>query len=291
MTPWLALGAALLALAVFAACWWGSNIVFFPPRMLPNSVYPEQFGLAYEKVSFSSADGVTLRGWIIPAAVPTDTAIMLCHGWGDNKGDLLRRFHFLAERHNLFLFDSRHHGESDGAISSIGCLEARDFNAALAWFKANHPLWTRRLGLLGLSMGAAMAIRGLAEHGGFRCALAEAPFRSFNRVMHQFCSNAYRLPYYPFVWLTLIIVRWRVGEDSEPYSPIYNAPKMPAIPLFFIAGEKDQLMPLGEVRAVYDACAQPKELWVVPEGTHGRNQETAGREYAERVTQFFAKNL
>ena len=291
MPAWLALAALAVAAAVFAACWWGSNVVFNPPRMLPNAVFPEQFSLPYEKVSFPSLDGVTLAGWIIPASVATDKTIMMCHGWGDNKGDILRRFHFLARDYNLFLFDSRHHGESAGDISTIGCLEARDFTAALEWFKANHPAWTRRLGLLGLSMGAAMAIRGLAVHGGFRCALLESPFRSFNRVIHQFSTNAYKLPYYPFVWLTLVIIRWRIGEDPEPYSPGLHAPKMPAIPLLFIAGEKDQLMPLGEVRAVFDASPSPKELWVVPEGTHGRCQEAAEAEYERRVRGFFAGGL
>lgn len=288
---WIALTAVLLCAAVFAACWWGSNVVFHPPRMLPNAVFPEQFSLPYEKVSFRTEDGLTLRGWVIPAAKATDRTIFMCHGWGDNKGDLLRRFHFLAKSANLFLFDSRHHGESDGDISTIGCLEARDFKAALDWFRANHPAWTRRLGLLGLSMGAAMGIRGMAVHGGFRCALLESPFRSFNRVVHQFCTNAYSLPYIPFVWLTLAIIRWRVGEDPEPYSPVRYGPEVPAVPLLFIAGDKDALMPLEEVRGMHDACPGPKELWVVPEGTHGRNQEAAPEEYERRVAAFFEANL
>lgn len=285
-----ALTAFLLLAALLYACWWGSNLVFHPPRMLPNAVSPEQFGLAYEKAAFPTEDGLTLRGWLVPAAKATDRTIFFCHGWGDNKGDLLRRFHFLAADFNLFLFDSRHHGESDGELSTIGSLEARDFAAALGWLKANHPGWTRRLSLLGLSMGAAMAVRGMAVHGGFRCALLESPFRSFNRVVFQFSTNAYRLPYFPFVWLTLAIIRARLGHDPEPFSPVRYAADMPAVPLLFIAGEKDALMPLSEVEGLYAACKPPKELWVVPDGTHGRCQETAGPAYDARVRAFFLAN-
>ncbi|MBI3296619.1 MAG: alpha/beta hydrolase [Elusimicrobia bacterium] len=291
MTAWPALLGAVLVLGVVAACWWGSNVVFFPPRMLPMTVFPEQYSLRYEKVSFASSDGLTLRGWLIPAAAATDKTIFMCHGWGDNKGDLLSRFHFLAKRWNLFLFDSRHHGESEGALSTIGSLEARDFDAALAWLKAHRPAWTERLGLLGLSMGAGMAIRGQAVHGGFRCALLESPFRSFNEVIRQFCSNAYHLPYYPFVWLTLVIIRLRIGFESEPYSPVYHAPRMPPIPLLYVSGEHDRLMPLSEVRAVFDASPEPKELWVVPGGTHGKCHEAVGPEYERRVVEFFALHL
>lgn len=281
---------AVLLAALFYACWWGTNMVFHPYRMLPNAVFPEQFGLAYEKVSFPSDDGLTLRGWLIPAAKATDRTVFFCHGWGDNKGDMLRRFHPLAADFNLFLFDSRHHGESDGDYSTIGSLEARDFGAALSWLKANHPAWTRRISLLGLSMGAAMAVRGMGVHGGFRCALLESPFRSFNRVVHQFAINAYRLPYFPCVWLTLVLVRARAGHDPEPFSPVRYAADMPAVPLFFIAGEKDALMPLSEVKALYETCKQPKELWVVPNGEHGRCQEAAGPEYDRRVREFFLAN-
>lgn len=290
MPAYGALAAVLLLAALFYACWWGSNMVFHPYRMLPNAVFPEQFGLAYERCEFKSEDGLTLRAWLIPAAKETDKTVFFCHGWGDNKGDMLRRFHFLAQDFNLFLFDSRQHGESDGDLSTIGSLEARDFAAALAWLKKRHPAWTRRLSLLGLSMGAAMGIRGMAVHGGFRCALLESPFRSFNRVVHQFAINAYRLPYYPFVWLTLAVIRARVGHDPEPFSPVLYAADMPAVPLFFIAGEKDALMPLGEVEALYAMCKPPKSLWVVPGGEHGRCQEAAGPEYDRRVREFFLEN-
>lgn len=290
MAATAALTVAVLAAAVLYACWWGTNMVFHPHRMLPNAVFPEQFALGYEKVSFKTEDGLTLRGWLIPAAKATDKTIFFCHGWGDNKGDLLRRFHFLAADFNLFLFDSRHHGESEGELSTIGSLEARDFAAALAWLKAEHPAWTRRLSLLGLSMGAAMAVRGMAVHGGFQCALLESPFRSFNRVVHQFGINAYRLPYFPLIWLMLHVLRWRLGHDPEPFSPVYYAADMPAVPLFFIAGEKDALMPLSEVVALHAMCKPPKELWVVPGGEHGRCQEAAGPEYERRVREFFLAN-
>ncbi|TPW18463.1 MAG: dipeptidyl aminopeptidases/acylaminoacyl-peptidase [Elusimicrobia bacterium] len=280
MTATAALVVAVLLAAGLYACWWGTNMVFHPHRMLPNAVFPEQFSLGYEEVSFSTGD----------AAKATDKTIFFCHGWGDNKGDLLRRFHFLAADFNLFLFDSRHHGESEGELSTIGSLEARDFAAALAWLKANHPSWTRRLSLLGLSMGAAMAVRGMAVHGGFQCALLESPFRSFNRVVHQFGINAYHMPYFPLVWLMLVVLRWRLGHDPEPFSPVRYAADMPAVPLFFIAGEKDALMPLSEVVALHAMCKPPKELWVVPNGEHGRCQEAAGPEYDRRVRDFFLAN-
>jgi len=283
--------AALLAACAVAFGWWGSDIVFHPPRLLPSEIVPEQFGLACERVSFRTPDGLTLKGWVIPAAEETDRTLLVCHGWGDNKGDALRRFYFLARRYNLLMFDSRAHGESEGRTSTIGCLEALDFDAALGFFREAYPRWTSRLGVVGLSMGAAMAIRGMAAHDAFRCAVLESPFESFNDVVRQFTRSSYRLPAFPFAWLVLLFVRLRLGRDPEPSSPAHHIGRMPAKPLFFIAGGRDSWMPLPVTRRLFAAAREPKELWVIPEATHGHCRETAGPEYERRIVDFLERSL
>ncbi|MDH4137348.1 MAG: hypothetical protein OEW09_11640, partial [Anaerolineae bacterium] len=40
---------------------------------------PAQYGLAYEEVTFPSRDGLTLRGWFIPAPEARGT-VVFCHG-------------------------------------------------------------------------------------------------------------------------------------------------------------------------------------------------------------------
>src|SRR5262245_42479634 len=100
--------------------------------MLPMEVWPDQLGFTYEAVEFKASDGVRLKGWVIPAATRTDRSLMLCHGWGDNKGDMLGRTDFLHAQFNLFYFDFRHHGESGGDRTTLGAWESRDISAALA---------------------------------------------------------------------------------------------------------------------------------------------------------------
>jgi len=289
---WL-IGAALLAVAVglLGACWWGSDIVFQPPRMLPHAIWPERFGLAYETVRFPAADGVPLVAWVIGAAAATDRTILLLHGWGDNKGDLLERTHRLARRFNLVLLDTRNHGESGGLFSTLGFLESRDARAALDWLERNHPSWMAHLGVFGLSMGGALAIWTAAHDERLRCVAVEAPFPSYNRVVGRFWNNGFPLPYFPFAWTCLRIIEWRLGEDPEPYSPVYHIARVAPRPIFFIAGAKDALMPLADVRALYEAARDPKELWVVDEATHGKCESAAGSEYQERLMGFFDKHL
>ena len=288
----LAVLAVLLALAALtAACWWGANVVFHPPELLPEVLQPEELGLRADRFHCVTGDGVTLRGWTIPAAKPTDRSIVFCHGWGDNKGDVLRRFAFLQDAFNLVFFDTRAHGESDGEHSTIGYLESRDFAAVAAWLRENRPSWTRRLGVCGLSMGAAVAIEGMSSHPEFRCAFLESPFRSFNTVVGQFCWNKFRLPFFPFAWWTLLVIRFRLGGDPEGHSPAYHAAKLSPRPLLFVTGAQDALMPVDEVRRLFAEAGEPKELWVIPEASHGRCQEFAGGEYERRALEFFEKHL
>jgi pimeloyl-ACP methyl ester carboxylesterase len=286
---WLWVFLSLAALYA-AATWWGSDVLFHPPKMLPNTVWPDQFGLAFEKVTFRSGDGLSLAGWLIGAQTPTSRTLFMCHGWGDNKGDLLKRVHPLARDFNLFFFDFRSHGESEGKRTTLGCQEARDFDAALEFLKRARPEWTKRMGLFGLSMGASMSVRGMAEHPDFRCAVFESPFVSFGRVAAQFAWNNFRLPAFPFAFFTVKTVGWRIGEDPDASSPILFAPRLPPKPSLFIAGELDRLMPPSEVRFLFESAAGPKEYWLVPGAEHGKCWEAGGEGYQRRLKEFFDKN-
>ena len=108
---WLA-AALVLAVAFYALCWWGAGIILHPPAMSPMWIFPEQFGLRYEKISFKTRDDLELKGWFIPSTTGDTRTILMCHGWGDNKGELLKQTYFLNENggFNLMYFDFRSHG-------------------------------------------------------------------------------------------------------------------------------------------------------------------------------------
>ena len=140
MIYWVAF-ALLIFAAMAAAAWWGSGVILHPPAMSPMWIFPEQFGLRYEKVSFKTEDGLRLRGWFLPSPTGDKRTLIMCHGWGDNKGELLKQTFFLNETggFNLLYFDFRSHGESEGEITTVGGLETMDFDAAAAWLRAEKP--------------------------------------------------------------------------------------------------------------------------------------------------------
>ena len=66
MTLWVLAGLLLFVAGVLAVCWYGSGLILHPPAMSPMWIFPEQFGLRYEKISFKTRDGLQLKGWFTP---------------------------------------------------------------------------------------------------------------------------------------------------------------------------------------------------------------------------------
>lgn len=290
---WLA-AALVFAAAVYALCWWGAGIILHPPAMSPMWIFPEQFGLRYEKVAFKTRDGLELRGWFIPSTTGEKRTIVMCHGWGDNKGELLKQTYFLNENggFNLLYFDFRSHGESEGEITTIGGLETIDFDAAIDWLRKAKPGLADSIGVFGLSMGAAVTVASLPKHPDLRCAVVESPFSDYRTVIKRWAWNNMKLPYYPLVALTLVILRSRVKDpEIDRFNPVEAAPRIAPRPLFVIGGEFDRLMTPEDVRKVFEAAREPKQLWMVPEAWHAKCREAAGMEYDTRVTGFFSRNL
>ena len=284
----------VLCAAMYAICYWGAGIILHPPAMSPMWIFPEQFGLRYEKIAFKTRDGLEIRGWFIPSTTGDKRTIVMCHGWGDNKGELLKQTYFLNENggFNLLYFDFRSHGESEGEITTIGGLETIDFDAAVEWLRREKPEFAKSVGVFGLSMGAAVTVASMPKHPDLKCAAVESPFSDYRTVIKRWGWNHMRVPYYPLVALTLFILRSRVKDpEIDNFNPVEAAPKISPRPLFVIGGEYDRLMTPADVKKVFGAAREPKQLWMVPEAWHAKCREAAGMEYDTRVIGFYSRNL
>jgi len=293
MTVW-AIALLIVIAALLALCFWGAGVILHPPAMSPMWVFPEQFGLSYERFTFKTGDGLELRGWLLPSPSGDKRTILMCHGWGDNKGELLKQTYFLNESggFNLCYFDFRSHGESEGKVTTVGGLEMRDFDAAVSWLKSAKPDLTDRLGVFGLSMGAAVTVASMPNHPELRCAVVESPFSDYRGVIRRWAWNNFRVPHFPLIDIVLWMLRLRVGDPRiDAFNPVEAAGRIGPRPMLFIGGERDDLMPPEDVRRVFNAAHEPKQLWMVPEAYHAKCREAAGMEYETRVAGFFAKNL
>ncbi len=250
-------------------------------------------GVEYEEVAIPSFDGTRLHGWWFETAKTAATVIVI-HGVRKNRTDVLRAA--LALRHagfNALVFDGRGHGHSEGYYVTYGFNERRDVESVIDWLVAQKQIDKDRIGLVGESMGAAIAIQVAAHNEWIRCVWADSPFASLRRISHEFIQSATRLPNVvlnPLMWTARHMANYRGNFEIQAIEPVALAGKIKC-PVYLIHGTSDQLIAVTHSREIYDALTAQKELWVVEGVRHAKAARHAKREYRERLIRFFNDNL
>jgi uncharacterized protein len=130
-------------------------------------------GTAYEKVTFKTSDGLTLRGWYVPSR--NGAAVISAPGRADSQ----KPARMLARHgYGVLLFDRRGEGESDGDPNIFGWGAERDLNAAVAYLRTRADVDHGRIGGIGLSVGGETLLQAAAQADGDRSRrtwLARAP--------------------------------------------------------------------------------------------------------------------
>jgi fermentation-respiration switch protein FrsA (DUF1100 family) len=279
----------VVLLIVTVALYGASEVTDIPYLAVPYT--PKDFKLVYEDVSFQSYDHLKLTGWFLPASKPSDVTVLVLHGLGSNAGDMLLNTICLVKEGgwNLFYFNFRGHADSEGHLTSLGPLELKDLESALAFLKKTKPDAARRLGIYGHSLGAAVAIVGAARHPELAAVAAESPFARTRKTVSYFANKFYGIPEFPFMYLALFLTRLRLGISLWDFSPLDDVGKIAPRPFLLIHAERDQRMPLSDTQALIAAAGEPKEIWVVPGADHGEPWVVAKEEYERRLVGFFKK--
>lgn len=204
------------------------------------TAHPYTFGKKYDSFFTTTTDSVKISGWFLPAE--SETAIILFHGWGANKSDILPSTIFLNEKFNLVYFDFRNHGESDDAFNSFGVYELRDAMAVYDWLKKNHPE-INKIYTWGLSMGGAISILFCALNN-IEKGVVESSYYSFNDTLKNYIKRFYKLPVFPFYYTTKFFINLKLGFEPEEFSPKYV--KNSTTKFLFLYGEADTKIPISD---------------------------------------------
>ncbi len=275
-------GAALLT-TVSAA--WAARRMVAPRRPLSKFITPWELDIPYEDVEFRTSDGLTLRGWWLDRPDATRTVVTLC-GHRNHRSDMLGIASALWRRGmNVLVFDYRGRGTSDPSINTLGCYETLDALAAVEYASTRAP--ETRVGLVGYSMGGAVAVLAAARDDRVKALVADSPFASQRRVMHSWFRTNLKIPAFPLVGLMQRFLPYDVDEVE----PIREVGKIAPRAVMFIHGDEDTLTDPRDSQALYEAAGEPREMWALPSVAHCGAYFLDRTAYVERVAAFLEKHL
>lgn len=254
------------------------------------------------------------RAWPLPALVPehtihhltaTDGAsfavyrlaperprarLLLCHGYSANHTQLLGLAQRLCARgYESLLFDMRGHGDRPGPCT-VGVKEAEDALMMLQWARQHDGPRPLPVGLVGLSMGAAVACQVALRNPEVRAVVGDSIYPRFFPVLRRAIGHRYHLPTVPLAWITWWALQATLGRRLAGCDPVAMAPQLRQ-PLLVIQGGADQRVPPALGWDFYVRWAGPKERWFEPSVVHVGMYPTHPQAYADRVADFFDRTL
>ena len=249
------------------------QFIFFPRSDVERT--PAELGLAYEDVSFETSDRRSLNGWFVPAPARetasdmgnSDVTFLWMHGnWGNmgQRVDDLALFHHLLGV-NVFIFDYRGYGNSDGKPSEKGVY--RDSRAALDYLAARDDLDPDRIIYFGRSLGAAVAVELALQRQSYGTILF-SPFTSIADM------GRFHNPVSP--------VRLLAGKRFDSLSRIRQSSR----PLLIIHGEADEIVPIEQGRRLFEAANVPKRFHMIAGARHNDSLGDAGPELWSAIRDF-----
>ncbi len=243
----------------------------FLPDRYPNGIWdPKPYGVINEDKFFASEDGTALHGWWIPVRRARGTVIY-CHGNSGNITNRIGVFRYLQRlRLNVFAFDYRGYGRSEGEPSEEGVYA--DARAAHDFVTGELQEEPERLLIFGHSLGGAIAIdmvthrraAGLVAQSTFTNLREMARARFPSMPMHLVASNRFRSID-------------KVGSLE--------------LPKLFVHGTADETVPYHIGERLYERAADPKEWYSVPHAGHNDVYRFGGFRYLWKVSRFARRCL
>lgn len=249
----------------------------------------------HEDVSFSSRDGIVLKGWWfgVPGA---DRAAVVVHGRGRNRinssfrPDAIARM-LLSHGYAILLFDLRGHGESGGTRYTLGIEEPRDVLAAIDLAAAKAGTDRARVAVIGESLGGGSALMTVKADPSIGPVVTDSAFADGNAVVSESAGKYTNLP----SWFTpgiVLMSRVFLGLDIGQVTPAKVVGAHPERAFLFIQCVNDQTVLMHHGLDLRAASSNPRsELWLVPGCDHVQAFTQRPVEWEQHVMSFLTREL
>ena len=274
--------------------------IFIVPRGLP---VPEG-----EEVRFPTTDGLMLHGCYLRTPARRRGVILFGLEFGSNRWSCVPYCeHLLANGFDVFAFESRNQGESDGLagydpLQWVTDYEVQDTHAALRYLKGRPDADPQGVGFLGISKGGSAGLLAAARDPYVRCCVTDGAFGTYTTMLPY--MRKWVAIYSDRYWLQVLLPSWFYGLVGQAglnrirrqrgcrFPRLERAiPKLAPRPWLMIHGGADTYIKPDMAQALFDRARNPKQFWLVEGAKHNQALQVAGEEYRRRVVNFFENHL
>ena len=242
-------------------------------------------GAAHVDVSFTTGDGLELRGWYIPSRNRAAVIAFPGRSGPQRPARLLARHGY-----GVLLFDRRGEGESEGDPNAFGWQGDRDLEAAVAFLQRRPDVDPERIGGIGLSVGGEMLLDAASELEGLKAVVSEgAGIRSMREVLDIPETRALIEGALVYAVVTPAVALF--SSSLPPPSLTDLIGKIAPRPVFLVYAVPGQGGEAELNETFYEAAGNPKEIWKVPGAGHTGGIDAQPAEYERRVIAFFDQAL
>ena len=229
------------------------------------------------------------EGWFFPGLRGAPT-IVLCHGYGSSRGELLTLESALQDhQYNVFIFDFAAHGANAG-VTTFGYRETEEVRAALNALAARSDVDPTRFGLWGYNLGAYAALREAENNKRVRALVLDSVYDQ-PKQMVKVGVEKNGLGGFPLMVraaeMSFEYLNYQHRNDP-PLSLRLNV--MVNVPTLYIQALDDPEL-AEATRNMFLKAPEPREQAIIAHGNFASMGDDEKRAYENRVVSFYLLHL
>ena len=237
----------------------------------------------YETVRLTTSDGLELDAWYHPSRSGA-AVLMMSGGSGDIRGTISHAKMLVRHGYGVLLFSGRGTGDSEGTPNSYGWGREKDAAAALDYLATRNDVQPGRVGALGLSTGADMAIDIAARRDDVNAVIADGTAAIGYEDVKEFTKNPVTRANGWVLFKAIELIQGSSGPSASLADQIALA-RGPS--LLIAAGDAEKSW--GDL--YLRVGGKQSQVWYLPNAAHTGALRQYPREYERRVVDFFDHHL
>lgn len=261
-----------------------------------------------ERVSFKTADGLTLHGCYLSAHGPRKGVVLFGPEFGSNCWSCIPYCGSLRKHgYDIFSFELRGQGQSEiqpgyEPLQWVTNHEVVDFEAAIAYLKSRPDTDPEGIGFFGISKGGSAGLIAAINDPYIRCCVTDGIFATevtmvpYMRKWIHIYSPLKTISDLAPTWYYRIFAHIALRRLSRKRHCVFPhletmIHRLSPRSLLMIHGGGDTYIKPDMAQALFDRAAQPKEYWLVDNAKHNQSVHVANGDYQQRLREFFNKHL